>query len=118
MSTPMELIKKRRAQAVHSIIEKGYLKTRICICMSTGGLAAGAQEVYDVFKNAIEDGSLKDVYLSPKGCAGRCSLDPMVEVIMPGKIPIKYQKITPDRAREIIERHLKNGEVIKDWQFQ
>jgi len=118
MSTPMELIKKRRTQAVRSIIEKGYLKTRIYICMATGGLAAGAQEVYDVFKSAIDDGSLKDVYLSPKGCPGRCSLDPLVEVIAPGKIPIKYQKITPDRAREIIERHLKKGEVIKEWQIQ
>ncbi|MBN2484239.1 MAG: NAD(P)H-dependent oxidoreductase subunit E [Candidatus Omnitrophica bacterium] len=67
-----------------------------------------------VFKKAIEEG-LADVYLSQKGCVGRCNLEPTVEVVEEGKLPVKYGKITPQKARDIIERHLKRGEVIEEW---
>jgi NADP-reducing hydrogenase subunit HndB len=67
-----------------------------------------------VFKDAIK-GGLSGVYLSQKGCAGRCNLEPTVEVVETGKIPVKYGKIDTARAKEIIERHLKKGEVIEEW---
>jgi (2Fe-2S) ferredoxin len=53
-----------------------------------------------------------------KGCAGRCSLEPMVEIIEGGKIPVKYIQIDAHKAREIIARHLRKGEVIKEWTIQ
>jgi len=118
MATPLDVIKKRRARAIYDIIDKGYLTTRVFVGMATCEIAAGSKDVMKVFEEAIENGSLKNVYLSQKGCAGRCSLEPMVEVIEPGKIPVKYQKIDPDKARVIIERHLKKGEVIKEWLIQ
>ncbi|MHC5137104.1 MAG: (2Fe-2S) ferredoxin domain-containing protein, partial [Planctomycetota bacterium] len=58
---------------------------------------------------------LTDVYLSQKGCAGRCNLEPTVEVVEEGKIPVKYGRVTPEKARDIVERHLKKGEVIAEW---
>lgn len=118
MATPLEIIKKKRAQAIHRIVEKGYLTTRVYVGMATCEIAAGSQEVMDVFETAIKNGEIKNVYLSQKGCAGRCNLEPMVEIIEEGKIPVKYQKITPDKAREIIERHIINGKVIKEWVIQ
>ena len=118
MATPLEIIKKKRAQAIHRIVEKGYLTTRVYVGMATCEIAAGSQEVMDVFETAIKNGEIKNVYLSQKGCAGRCNLEPMVEIIEEGKIPVKYQKITPDKAREIIERHIMNGKVIKEWVIQ
>jgi len=42
----------------------------------------------------------------------------MVEVVEEGKIPVKYQKVDAEKAREIINRHLKHGEVIKEWTIQ
>jgi len=118
METPLDFIKKRRAQAIHSIIDKGYLATRVFVGMATCEIAAGSKDVMKVFEAAIKDGSLKNVYLSQKGCAGRCSLEPMVEVVEHGKIPVKYQKIDADKALAIIDRHLKKGEVIKEWLIQ
>lgn len=115
MVTPMELIKKKRAEAVNRIISKGYLSTkRVYVGMATCEIAAGSKEVMAVFQDAIAKG-LTDVYLSQKGCAGRCNLEPTVEVVEEGKIPVKYGLVTPERAREIIERHLKKGEVIQEW---
>ena len=115
MLTPLEMISKKRAEAVNRIISKGYLSTkRVYVGMATCEIAAGSKGVMDVFTQAVAKG-LPDVYLSQKGCAGRCNLEPTVEVIEEGKIPVKYGKVTPDRAREIVERHLKNGEVITEW---
>lgn len=115
MVTPMDVIRKKRAEAVNRIISKGYLSTkRVYVGMATCEIAAGSKEVMEVFRQAIANG-LTDVYLSQKGCAGRCNLEPTVEVVEGGKIPVKYGKVTPQRAREIVEKHLKKGEVIKEW---
>lgn len=115
MVTPLEIIRKKRAEAVNRIISKGYLSTkRVYVGMATCEIAAGSKEVMEVFRQAMEKG-LTDVYLSQKGCAGRCNLEPTVEVVEEGKIPVKYGRITPEKAREIIERHIKKGEVITEW---
>ena len=117
MTTPLDLIKKKRAQALGSIVSKGYLsKYRVFVGMATCEIAAGSQDVMQVFQDAIKNG-LTDVYLSQKGCAGRCNLEPTVEVIEEGRIPVKYGKVTPEKAKEIIKRHIKNGEAIREWRI-
>jgi (2Fe-2S) ferredoxin len=118
MVTPLEIIKKKRAEAINRIVGKGFLSTkRVYVGMATCEMAAGSKEVMDVFKTAVANG-LTDVYLSQKGCAGRCNLEPTVEVIEEGNIPVKYGKVTPAMARDIIEKHLKQGEVITEWVIQ
>jgi len=115
MATPLQTIKKKRAQAINRVIGKGYLSTkRVYVGMATCEIAAGSQEVMDVFSEAVKKG-LADVYLSQKGCAGRCNLEPTVEIIEEGKIPVKYGQVTRERAQQILERHLKKGEVITEW---
>ena len=115
MVTPLEQITKRRAEAVNNIISKGYLsKMRVFVGMATCEIAAGSKEVMQVFDAAIKNG-LTNVFLSQKGCAGRCNFEPTVEVIEEGKIPVKYGRVTPEMAKEIVERHLKKGEIIKEW---
>ena len=115
MITPLERIKKKRAEAINRIISKGYLSSkRVYVGMATCEIAAGSKEVMQVFQEAVKNG-LTDVYLSQKGCAGRCNLEPTVEVVEEGKIPVKYGKINPERAKEIIEKHIKKGQVIQEW---
>lgn len=115
MTTPLELLKKKRAEAISRITSKGYLSTtRVYVGMATCEIAAGSQEVMVVFQEAMKKG-LTDVYLSQKGCAGRCNLEPTVEIVQEGKIPVKYGRVTRQMAEEILERHLKKGEVIKEW---
>ena len=115
MPTPLDLIKKKRAEAVSRIIGKGYLSTkRVYVGMATCEIAAGSKEVMAVFQKAISRG-LTDVYLSQKGCAGRCNLEPTVEVIEAGKNPVKYGKVDTEKAQQIIEQHLKKGQLIQEW---
>ena len=115
-SDALHVIRKKRAEAVSRIVSKGFLSTkRVYVGMATCEIAAGSKDVMKVFREAITQGGLTDVYLSQKGCAGRCNLEPTVEVVEAGKIPVRYGKIDPQKALEIVERHLKKGDVIKEW---
>jgi NADP-reducing hydrogenase subunit HndB len=115
MPTPLEIIKKKRAEAVSRVVSRGFLSTkRVYVGMATCEIAAGSKEVMEVFRKAISHG-LTDIYLSQKGCAGRCNLEPTVEVVETGKSPVKYGKVTKEMALQIIEQHLKKGQVIEDW---
>jgi len=115
MPTPLELTRKKRAEAVSRIVSRGFLSTkRVYVGMATCEIAAGSKEVMEVFREAVSQG-LTDVYLSQKGCAGRCNLEPTVEVVEAGKSPVKYGKVTKERALQIIEQHLKKGQVIEEW---
>lgn len=116
MTTPLETIRKKRAESVNRILQKGYLaNTRVYVGMATCEIAAGSKDVMEVFKDAISTGKVKDVYLSQKGCAGRCNLEPTVEVVEAGKNPVKYGKVTKERAMDIITKHINNGHVIEEW---
>lgn len=115
MVTPLELIRKKRAEAVDRIAAKGYLaKKKVYVGMATCEIAAGSKDVMDVFQKAVKNG-LTDVYLSQKGCVGRCNLEPTVEVLEEGKLPVKYVKVNAEKAAQIVERHLKKGEVVSEW---
>jgi len=115
MATPLEIIKKKRAEAINRITSKRYLATKqVHVGMATCEIAAGSKDVMEVFQEAIKKG-LTQVHLSQKGCAGRCNLEPTVEIIEEGKLPVKYGRVSKDMAQQIIERHLKKGEIIKEW---
>jgi len=115
MEKPLDTVKKMRAEAINRILGRGYFSTkRVYVGMATCEIAAGSLEVMEIFRAAISNG-LVDVYLSQKGCAGRCNLEPTVEVVEEGKIPVKYCLVDRHKAQEIIERHLKKGEVISEW---
>ena len=115
MATPLELLKKKKEEALENLKKKGKgSKKKIYVGSATCELAAGSKEVMEVFKSAQTKGDLKDVYLSQKGCAGRCNLEPTVEVIEEGKGATKYIKVTPAIAQAIIDRHIKKGEIVKE----
>lgn len=115
MSNALDYIKAQREQAEQRIMTKrAHRNIRVYVGMATCEIAAGSEDIMPIFKDAIEN-ELPGVYLSQKGCVGRCNLEPTVEVVEEGKVPTKYAKVTPERARQIIQRHLKNGDVITEW---
>ena len=114
MVTPLQYVAKARSQAVGRIVSHGYLsKRRVYVGMATCEIAAGSRAVYEVFREAIANG-LTNVYLSQKGCVGRCNLEPTVEIIEEGGIPVKYGKVTPRKAQEIVKKHLVLGQIVED----
>ncbi len=105
-----------RAEAVKKNNSKREgMRYEVFVGMATCEIAAGSRDAMKVFKDAIDGGSVKNVILSRKGCAGRCNVEPTVEVKEPGKTPYKYIKVTADKAKQIVEKHLKKGEPITEW---
>lgn len=76
--------------------------------------AAGATEVWKEFERNLRASARDDILLHHVGCTGRCSREPIVGVLMPGKMPVMYQKVTRDLAHDIFTRHILGGEVIEN----
>ncbi|MBN2144025.1 MAG: FAD-dependent oxidoreductase [Candidatus Aureabacteria bacterium] len=79
--------------------------------MSTCEIAAGSKIVWNAFEEEIKKRKIKDVYLTRKGCVGRCHLEPTVEVYQAGKAPFKYENVDEAKARKIIHDHLIKNNV-------
>ena len=49
------------------------------------------------------------------GCNGLCQYEPIVEILEPGKETITYVKMTPEKAEEIFQEHVINGQVLENY---
>ena len=58
-------------------------KTLIKVSMSTCGITAGADTIYNYFQEEIDRMGLKDVEVISTGCMGLCHSEPTIEVTLP-----------------------------------
>ena len=86
--------------------------TRIVVGMATCGIAAGARPVMLAFIDEIEKRNLTGVTVSQTGCIGMCRLEPMVDVIVPGKTKVTYVNMNPDMVPRIVTEHIVNGNPV------
>lgn len=83
--------------------------TRIVVGMATCGIAAGARPVLNAFMEEVSKRKLTDITVNQTGCIGVCRLEPIVEVYEPGKEKITYVKMTPEKAVQVVNEHIVNG---------
>jgi NADH-quinone oxidoreductase subunit F len=76
--------------------------------------AAGSREVHDEFRKHIAASGRDDIILHQTGCTGRCSREPIVGVIVPGRMPIKYEKVDRGLVHKIFTSHIMGGEPLLD----
>ena len=89
---------------------------RVAVGMATCGIAAGARPLLNAFVEAVDKADLGEkVVVTQTGCIGLCEQEPVVEVFEKGKDKVTYVKVTPDRVAEIVEKHLKNGQVVEKY---
>ena len=88
---------------------------RVVVGMATCGIAAGARPVMLKFVEEVRTRNLNNVTVSQTGCIGMCRLEPMVDVILPGKEKVTYVKMTPDKVPTIVSEHLVNGHVVAEY---
>ena len=90
-------------------------QTRVVVGMATGGIAAGARPVLAAFVEGINEAGLSDnVIVTQTGCIGICQYEPVVEVFN-GENKVTYVKMTAERAKEVIEKHIKGGKVVAEY---
>jgi len=89
---------------------------RIVVGMATCGIAAGARPVLNAFVEGVTAAGLAEtVTVTQTGCIGICQYEPVVEVYESGKEKVTYVKMTADKAKEVIEKHIKGGAPIAEY---
>ncbi len=92
--------------------------TRVIVGMATCGIASGARPVLNTLSDAVMNKNLKDISVVQTGCIGLCQYEPIVEVLEPGKEKVTYIKMNPEKAMEVVEKHLIGGTPIYDYTLQ
>lgn len=116
MKSLAELAAIRDRMKDKMILREGTGETRIMVGMATCGIAAGARDVLAAFVEGVHDAGLAGtVMVSQSGCAGICEQEPVVEVFQKGKEKVVYVKMTPEKAAEVIEKHIKGGQVVEAY---
>jgi NADH-quinone oxidoreductase subunit F len=115
-TTKVKTTAKPRARAKAKAPDIKELTIRVCV--GTGGLAAGSQEVIDAFYSELNARGLGAVVekkcVNKTGCRGFCAKDVLVDVILNGNIST-YQYVKPEKVRRIVEEHIINGHPVEEW---
>jgi NADP-reducing hydrogenase subunit HndB len=85
---------------------------QIKVAMATCGIASGAKDVMDFFITNLAKRNIEAI-VTQTGCMGYCYAEPTVEVRLPGQSPVVYGFVDLKRADEIIEKHIKEGELVE-----
>lgn len=88
---------------------------RIVVGMATCGIAAGARPVFNTLVDEVASRQLTNVKVTRTGCMGMCKLEPLVEVYIPGQEKVTYIKVDAKKAKEIIEKHIVDGQICTDY---
>lgn len=86
---------------------------KVIVGQGSCGVATGAKKTAAQFERLIEEKDL-DVKVDITGCVGTCYLEPIVDVYDDNNNMTRYVKVNADKASEIVEKHLVNGEVATD----
>lgn len=86
-------------------------RVQVRVAMATCGIASGAKEVMEFMMDACEKRGI-DALISQTGCMGYCYAEPTIEVTLPGQESVVFGYVDLKKADEIIEKYLKNGELV------
>ncbi len=116
MKSLAELAAIREKMKDKVVLREGSGEIRVVVGMATCGIAAGARPVLNAFVEGVSNAGLADkVMVSQTGCIGVCQFEPVVEIFEAGKDKVTYIKMTPEKAAEVIEKHLKGGAPISEY---
>lgn len=106
---------KEKAARTTTLREGGPYKTKITVHMGTCGIAAGARKIMDTLMKEIEEKDIQNIFLTTSGCAGLCSREPMITVESAGQAPVKYIELTPEKTKEIFDKHIIGGNLVQEY---
>lgn len=85
---------------------------QIRVAMATCGIASGAKQVMEFFIDELDKRNIQAV-VTQSGCMGYCFAEPTVEITLPGQEPVVYGYVDTRKADEIIEKYIKNSELVE-----
>ncbi len=116
MKTLQELAAIRDQMKSKVNLREGTNDIRIVVGMATCGIAAGARPVLNAFVEQVANENLTDsVTVTQTGCIGICQYEPVVEVFQAGKEKVTYVKMTAEKAKKVVEEHIKGGKPVAEY---
>lgn len=109
---------KDSLQSQIDLRNEAHAGTKVVVGMGTCGIAAGARPVVTAFSDTVQELKLHDVSVTLTGCFGICSQEPVVEVTTPKDGKVTYVKMTPEKAKRVVEEHLVKGNVVTEYTIE
>lgn len=108
-----EAAARHRARRLAELRRDDVPRPTILVGAGTCGLGAGARETLAAIHHYLDQHEIKaDVVMV--GCIGLCSLEPIVDVQLPGRPRVSYKQVTAERAPELLASAL-GGTVPEKW---
>ena len=85
---------------------------QIKVAMATCGIASGAKKIFEFLVDELDKRNIESV-ITQTGCMGYCYAEPTIEVTLPGQEPIVFGYVDIRKADDIIEKYIKNGELVE-----
>ncbi len=95
---------REKGDAAESLVQ-------VKVSMATCGIASGAKQIMEFFMDELEKRNI-DAVVTQTGCMGYCYAEPTIEVTLPGQDPVVYGHVDNTKADQIIEKYIKNGELV------
>jgi len=88
---------------------------RVLVGMATCGIAAGARPVLATLLEEINKRKLENIMVTQTGCIGVCTLEPIVEVVVPGQEKVTYVRMAAEKVARVVAEHLVNGRPVVEY---
>lgn len=85
---------------------------QVKVAMATCCIASGSRDTMNYLSEELDKRNIEAV-VTQTGCMGYCYAEPTVEVTIPGKEPIVFGYVDAKKADEIIEKYIRNGELVE-----
>jgi len=116
MKTLEELALIREKMKDKVILREGANGIRIVVGMATCGISAGARPVLNAFVEEVATQGLSEkAVVTQTGCIGICQFEPVVEVFESGKEKVTYVNMTAEKAKRVVEEHIKGGRPVAEY---
>lgn len=97
------------------IREAESYRYRINVAMGDCGIEKGARGIVHTAMEELERLDLHDVAVVQTDCMGMCNYEPTAEVIDSGGKKTTYLNLTPQKMRDIIEKHISGNQPVNEY---
>jgi NADP-reducing hydrogenase subunit HndB len=101
-------IEERKQEARQGVVN-------VIVHMGTCGISAGARGVFDALVAELGKLNLAHIKLRTTGCAGLCSMEPMITIELPGYSPVRYGNLNARKAVEVFYSHALGGQIKTEY---
>ena len=77
--------------------------------------AAGARQVMSALVEEISESDRRDIEVASAGCIGHCKNEPNITVEIGSSESVIYQKMNPEKMRQVFQKHILGGEVQEEY---